>query len=102
MNRNQANDGLEQKIIRLQSLTKSSLAQLFHGIDDKEDIVTNLCNVLIHVVDKFADHDQGAISLNQDIGLTFLKETLPILVELLLRRKNERLVLYRIFVEVVF
>jgi hypothetical protein len=91
MSRKQANDSLEQRLIRLQTLSKSSLAQLFHGVDDNdEDIIANLCDNLVYVVDKFADHDQVAVSLSQDIGILFLRETLPVLIELLLRRKNGR------------
>ena len=96
-------ESLESRILAIQGVCKTSLPHIFHGIPENgtdpngynestsKTFIESLCHHFTEIVDSFANHDKDAVELRQDIGMSFLKETVPLLVEALLRRKTLRL-----------
>lgn len=90
-------ESLESRIVRIQTVCKSSASNIFHGLPESgqnstiaKDYIETLCTHVTDIVDSFTNNDQEAVDLRQELGLSFLKETIPLLVEIFLRRKTLR------------
>ena len=82
----------EQLFKKLGKQSQQNVSSLFHGDNKCCDVVV-LCTDIREAVHVCMQQMQAAIDINGDLQLmTFLKSTLPLLIEVLMRRKTVRYV----------
>ena len=75
----------------LRDIVVSDIADLYQGIGAISDhaCVKSLCDDITNVIDSFIEKPQS-FDLSDDECMSFLTRTLPVLVEVFLRRKSRK------------
>jgi hypothetical protein len=81
----------KEDLIQLDILCKSDLSSFYYGYGKytSQNQIGNICFMISNVVEYFLN-ENNVIDLRNSAVINFLRNTLPILTEVLLRRKNAR------------
>ena len=74
---------------RLDQISKTEVSNVFHGIGEIGNNIPILCNTINSAISSFFDIPT-AVDLSDALTITFLKSSLPTLVEILFRRTTLR------------
>lgn len=81
---------MQDNLSYLEQIVKSDLSVFFvESSTLKVEQISQLCNDIGEVLDVFLEAS-SAVDLTDANALGFLKQTLPVLIEILLRRKSVR------------
>ena len=76
---------------KLDSIAKLDVSNLFHGAGEIGGQICSVCSDINRALDSFRSN-ASVVDLNDAIVVNFLKSTLPILIEIFLRRSTLRCV----------
>ena len=83
---------------KLDSIVKLELSNLFHGTGEMRGQICTVCSEINRVLDSFRNN-ASVVDVSDAFVANFLKSTLPILVEVFLRRSTLRCVLLLLHIE---
>lgn len=76
---------------KLDEISRSEISNVFNGTGDVGSRICDLCSDINQAIDMFIN-PKSDIDLNDSATSTFLRSTLPILIEILIRRPTLRCV----------
>lgn len=86
-------DARRNLLNRLDHAAKEEVSDIFHGTGELGGNICKLCSEINCSIDSFFD-SPSTVDLSDASTINFLRSTLPILIEVLLRRKTLRCVLF--------